>query len=104
MGFTEANQSLASGKAQNLGILLGRAPLEIGRPGFGGDAGGIEEVFPRDRHAVQGRKAVARLGAGARGAGGINVIARSASAVMVSDGFTPGFAEIAEPSITSKPG
>ena len=31
---------------------------------------------------------------------GTNVMARSASAVIVSDGFTPGFAEIAEPSTT----
>ncbi len=31
---------------------------------------------------------------------GINDIARSASAVIVSDGFTPGLADIAAPSIT----
>ena len=30
----------------------------------------------------------------------MKLIARSASAVIVSDGFTPGFAETAEPSIT----
>jgi len=30
----------------------------------------------------------------------MNDIARSASAVIVSDGFTPGFADIAAPSIT----
>jgi hypothetical protein len=33
-------------------------------------------------------------------AGGTKDIARSASAVMVSAGFTPGLAEMAEPSIT----
>ena len=31
---------------------------------------------------------------------GMRLIARSAIAVMVSDGFTPGFAETAEPSMT----
>ena len=31
---------------------------------------------------------------------GMRLIARSASAVMVSDGFTPGLAETADPSIT----
>ena len=30
----------------------------------------------------------------------MRLIARSASAVIVSEGFTPGFAEIAEPSMT----
>lgn len=34
---------------------------------------------------------------------GMNVIARSASAVIVSEGLTPGFAEMAEPSITYSP-
>ncbi len=33
-------------------------------------------------------------------AGGMKLIARSARAVIVSDGLTPGFAETAEPSIT----
>ena len=33
-------------------------------------------------------------------AGGMKDIARSASAVIVNAGFTPGFAEIADPSIT----
>ena len=36
-------------------------------------------------------------------AGGMKDIARSASAVMVSAGFTPGLAEMAEPSITYSP-
>jgi len=36
-------------------------------------------------------------------AGGTKDIARSASAVMVSAGFTPGLAEMAEPSITYSP-
>lgn len=35
--------------------------------------------------------------------GGMKLIARSANAVMLSDGLTPGFAEIAEPSITYRP-
>ena len=35
---------------------------------------------------------------------GMKLIARSANAKIVSDGFTPGFAEIAEPSITNRPG
>jgi hypothetical protein len=33
-------------------------------------------------------------------AGGMNVMARSARAVIVSEGFTPGLADIAAPSIT----
>ena len=35
---------------------------------------------------------------------GQNAIARSACAVIVSDGFTPRFAEIAEPSAMCRPG
>ena len=35
--------------------------------------------------------------------GGIRVMARSASAVMVSDGFTPGLALTADPSMTYSP-
>src|SRR5258708_31501059 len=36
-------------------------------------------------------------------AGGMNDMARSARAVMVSEGFTPGLADIAAPSITERP-
>jgi len=40
----------------------------------------------------------------ARARSGTKLMARSASAVMVSDGFTPGFAETAAPSTTKRPG
>ena len=48
---------------------------------------------------VQLAFAVARLSVSACFSG-MNVMARSASAVIVSDGLTPGFTETAEPSIT----
>ena len=43
------------------------------------------------------------LGAGASDLGSMNDSALSAMAVMVSDGFTPGFDDTAAPSITYRP-
>ena len=59
---------------------------------------------PGQPEAAQGRGEGQRVGhdAAAAGApfGGMKLMARSARAVMVRDGFTPGLAEMAEPSMT----
>lgn len=52
------------------------------------------------RSLTSGTLQAARVAPLAALAAGIRLIARSASAVIVSEGFTPGFAEMAEPSTT----
>ena len=64
MGFTKANKALAGGSFQNSGVVQGYAVFQQGRSGFGGDACGVEQVFPTDGHAIQQAPAQARFGAG----------------------------------------
>ena len=68
MGLAEADEAGTGGGGEHRGVAVGRAAGEQRRAALGGDAGGVEEVLPGDRHAVE--RAAAQPGAGARRGGG----------------------------------
>lgn len=81
-------------------------------PGSQGGTGGIRAHGARGLSVSQETAAWVREGAsrvasvsprGSSRAAGMKVMARSASAAMVSEGLTPGLAEMAEPSTTYSP-
>jgi hypothetical protein len=67
VGFAKADKALQRRGFQHGRVLCRGAVLQKGGPCLGRDAGGIEQVFPADRHAVQQAPAQARLGAGGGG-------------------------------------
>jgi hypothetical protein len=69
-----------------------------------GMVGGLATVATRIVRAAGGPAAARSSGRQAGDAGGTSDSARSASAVIVSDGFTPGLADTLDPSTTKSPG
>ena len=55
MCLAQTDEAKGRGRRQYARIRHRRAALQQGRAGFGGDPGGIEKVFPRDRDAIQQR-------------------------------------------------
>lgn len=71
------------------------------RPAAAGEPHGLWVKMPVGAGLRPGpRRPVPARGLAQACFGGMNPMARSASAVIVSDGFTPGFADTAEPSMT----